>query len=156
MGVRRIGYEMLPVMLRKHLEFKRREFVTEARRMAAFGAEKARAFAVAEDLVAFGDYSEGFKSKGTPDGAVIYNDVPYADVVEFGRAPGAPPPFAKIRAWVNVKFMIYGKAAHPIAESVRMAIARRGLPPKRILHQATQWTLVRLRGAYVNALKRAP
>ncbi len=156
MGVRRIGYEMLPVMLRRHLEFKQRQFVIEARRMAMRGAEKAREFAVASELVAFGDYSEGFRSKGTPDGAVIYNDVPHADVVEFGRGPGTPPPLQAIRAWVNVKFGIYGKRAYPIAESVRRAIGARGLPPRRILHQATSWTMFHLRGAYHNALRRAP
>lgn len=155
--IERIAFDRLPIRLREHLGIKRRQFLTEARRLAAFGAKKAAEFAEDADLVAFGDYVAAFRSRSTGDGAVIFNDVPYAATIEFGRRPGLPPPpLDAIRAWVNIKFNIFGKDAYPVARAVQRAIARRGLPPKRILHQATQWALFQLRKHYANALRRTP
>ncbi len=55
-----------------------------------------------------GSYRRNWHVADIPHGGVIYNDTPYASVVEDGRRPGSAPPFKMILAWVKRKKILYG------------------------------------------------
>lgn len=97
-----------------------------------------------------GNYKRSWKVVPTEDGANVFNDAPYASVIEDGRRVGArQPPLSAIEAWARRKlYSDSGKgklgpkltpkrrasmaaaAAFPIAR----AIARRGLKPRGVMN----------------------
>lgn len=94
-----------------------------------------------------GTYRRGFKVRELADGAMIYNPVAYAPVIEFGRRPGQKmPPIDAIADWVIRKGLVAaarGKAkwdqrreAVQIAWLIARKIAARGIEGKHILGQA--------------------
>lgn len=75
--------------------------------------------------------------------AMLINDAPHAAVIEHGRRPGAkPPPLAPIVRWVERKLGIPAPASLRVARSVQMAIAKRGMKPKRVMYR----TYVKMQG----------
>ena len=53
--------------------------------------------------VNYGNYLRAWKSEATKDGARVYNDMPYAGVIEKGRRAGRrAPPARVIQAWAIV------------------------------------------------------
>lgn len=105
-----------------------------------------------------GQYLRGFVSYPTDHGSVFINHAPHAPIVEDGRRPGKFPPVDAIEAWVRRKFRVrFQEARRALAASrgraqkarviapakdvsvrsiaflVGRAIARRGLPPHRIM-----------------------
>lgn len=71
-----------------------------------------------------------------PDGMGlrVYNDRPYAGVIEYGRRPGSrPPPSDNIRAWLISRHGLSASRATALAWVVAQSIGRRGLQGRRIL-----------------------
>lgn len=103
------------------------------------GVEIARQITKDEDLVFMGDYSDGFNAVPTPDGATVYNDCPYAHVIEYGRRPGMPgPPLEPIAEWATLKLGITDEHAHYL---IRKKIHDEGTEPKHVLTRATEQML---------------
>lgn len=112
------------------------------RRVAVDVAARGEAAAVEDtealDLVDRGRFKRGWGHRAIPEGAVLYNDAPYAPAIEHGRRPGQPgPPLAPIKAWVQRKLVAEGKVAPEDVDSaayaIRNAIRERGTPPKFVL-----------------------
>jgi hypothetical protein len=100
-----------------------------------------------------GTYRQRFKVRMLKTGAAIYNSLPYAPVIEWGRRAGAkmPPPAALVD-WVIRKGLVprvrkgkSGKgwtvwdqreAAMQIAWMIARAIQKRGQPARAVLSQA--------------------
>jgi len=86
-------------------------------------------------------YLQGWKAAKLDNGAVLFNDTPYAAVIEHGRRPGSKqPPLAPIAEWLEQK--LRGKVknrkkrlaqARSLAFVVARAIGRRGLPAHRVM-----------------------
>jgi hypothetical protein len=106
-----------------------------------------------------GAYLRAWKSRGTDQGAVVFNDSPYAGIIEFGRRPGARmPPIDVIEHWVIRKGLAktvqkaagrkrsaakklaaaYAAAreSRSIAFVIARAIKRRGLIARRVMHSS--------------------
>lgn len=95
--------------------------------------------------VHLGAFKLGWHHRKIPGGAELYNDVPYAGVIEYGRRPGRPgPPFAPILEWVTRKLVPNGKivpkegetmeqAARSAAFAMRRTIHEKGTKPRHIL-----------------------
>jgi hypothetical protein len=82
----------------------------------------------------YGVYKAAWKFDRLPDGACIFNGMPYAGIIERGRRPGARfPPKEAIVRWIQRKFGKSEKQARAMAFVVRRAIARRGLKPRLVL-----------------------
>lgn len=79
-------------------------------------------------------YLRGWKAQRTSDGAVVFNNTPYAGVIELGRRPGArQPPSHVFVPWLKHKLHVPESAAKGIAFLVARAIAKRGLEGRHIL-----------------------
>jgi len=101
-----------------------------------------------------GTYRQRFKVRLLANGAAIYNSLPYAPVIEWGRRVGGkmPPPSVLVD-WVIRKGLVPAmrkgkagkgydtwdqrKAAMQIAWNIARAIQRRGQPARAILSQTT-------------------
>jgi hypothetical protein len=83
-------------------------------------------------------YRQAWKAADLERGAVIYNALPYAAVIEHGRRPGARmPPVSALVPWVMRKLKVKGEgAARGIAFVIARRIAQRGLPARGILAAA--------------------
>jgi hypothetical protein len=67
----------------------------------------------------------------------VYNDAPYADVLERGRRPHRkPPPSRALYKWVQRKLKVSKKEAPGVAFVVARAIGRRGWRGKFILFRS--------------------
>ena len=91
-----------------------------------------------------GHYKRSWKVEALPDGARLYNDAPYAAVIEYGRRPGARhPPLAAIRDWAMRRLGLSQEQAQRAAFPIARAIAKRGLLPRQVLTQQlpaiTEW-----------------
>ena len=101
-----------------------------------------------------GGYRRGWKARPTANGAILFNDAPYAPVIEEGRRPNSRmPPVAVIERWVKRKGIGGGldkirgasgkndgpiqKAAKVDSKGIAFAIARaigkRGIKGKHLL-----------------------
>ena len=79
-------------------------------------------------------YLRGWKAQRTITGAVIFNDSPYAGVVELGRRPGSrPPPSHLLIPWVRRKMHLTESEAVGVAFVLSRAIGKRGQEPRRVL-----------------------
>lgn len=91
-----------------------------------------------------GHYKRSWKAEALPDGARVYNDAPYAAVIEHGRrAGGRGPPLAAIRDWAMRRLGLSPEQAARAAFPIARAIAARGLLPRQVLGQQlpaiTEW-----------------
>ncbi len=99
-----------------------------------------------------GTYRQRFKVRLLKNGAAIYNSLPYAPVIEWGRRAGKMPPLSVLVDWVIRKGLVprvrkgkLGKgwtvwdqreAAMQIAWMIARAIKARGQPARAVLSQA--------------------
>jgi len=86
-----------------------------------------------EGVVNTGFYRMAWKSEALPDGARVYNAAKYAGVIEYGRRPGSFPPVSVIEHWAQRRLGLSKKEARAAAFPIARAIARRGIPGKRVL-----------------------
>lgn len=112
-----------------------------------------------EGLVDTGFYKARWQHARTPEGAEVFNDAPYAAVIEHGRRPGRPgPPLEPIRAWVLRKLVPNGVV--PLAEvdaaaqRIRDKIHFQGTAPRRILARVRPKLLVWFQAAVRRTLIR--
>jgi hypothetical protein len=85
----------------------------------------------------YGDYLRAWKSVPISNGARVFNDRPYAAIIELGRRAGArqPPPDAMAH-WAQRRLGVSKKEAKRLAFQVGRAISRRGLAPRLVLSSA--------------------
>lgn len=130
------------------------------------------AFAVQETdrkkAVDAGQYKRSWQARRMVGGAELYNDAPYAGVIEYGRRPNStPPPYAVILKWVRRKNLTptpkpgrgrrraatrrsKAELQASLAWAIRASIAKRGIKG-RFLLRATER---RLPGYVAVALRR--
>ena len=80
-----------------------------------------------------GRYLAAWKVSKLPNGARVFNQAPYAGVIEQGRRPGKFPPVTAIERWVTRKLGLKGAEARTAAFLIGRAIQRRGIRARRIL-----------------------
>ncbi len=85
----------------------------------------------------YGDYLRAWKSVPTADGARVFNDRPYAAIIELGRRAGARrPPAEAIAHWAQRRLGVSKDEARRLAFQVSRAIGQRGLAPRLVLSNA--------------------
>lgn len=83
-----------------------------------------------------GAFLRAWKSEVVPlrDAIHIYNQAPYAGVIEYGRRAGAtPPPVEAIARWAQRRFRMPYDRARGLAFGIAKRIGRRGLKGRFIL-----------------------
>lgn len=81
-----------------------------------------------------GMYKRAWKYSPTPDGAVVFNAMPYAGVIEYGRrGNSAMPPLKAIEDWARRRLGLSQKEAKRAAFPIAKAIAKRGLQGRYVL-----------------------
>jgi hypothetical protein len=80
-----------------------------------------------------GHYKRAWKAEQLPDGARVYNQAPYAAVIEHGRRPGTFPPLKQIERWAQRRMGLTPKEAKAAAYPIARAIARRGLQGRKVM-----------------------
>lgn len=86
-----------------------------------------------------GDFKRAWKSQPIQDGARVWNDKPYAAVIEEGRRKGAkmPPGDPDVIAhWARRRLGMPTKEAKNVSFVIRRAIKERGLLPRKVLERA--------------------
>jgi hypothetical protein len=82
-----------------------------------------------------GRFKASWKGSPADDGAFLFNEAPYAGVIEYGRRPGARmPPLAPIAQWAQRRLGLSEGDARAAAYLIARAIARRGLKARMILN----------------------
>jgi hypothetical protein len=111
--------------------------ITNAERIVDTGAYK-RAFRV--DDAAQRRSTDGKRDmRFSKQPAMLINNAPHATYIEHGRRPGArPPPLEPIRRWVERKLGIPPEASLRVAFAIRAAIAKRGMPAKKVMFRTYQ------------------
>lgn len=107
--------------MRRMLKDHQREAAVAALEAAHYGVARAVEYTEQADKVDLGAYKRGWQVRKHPAGAEIFNDAPYAGVIERGRRPGSAPPLAPILAWVKRKFSVDG-----LRSMARESVLRRG------------------------------
>ena len=82
-----------------------------------------------------GAYKRAWKWETLPDGARVFNAMPYASVIEFGRRSGvtAQPPTLAIANWAQRRLGLPALDARRAAFAIAAAIKQRGLLPRLVL-----------------------
>lgn len=126
-----VNVNQLPERLKFHVRAVERDLIHLARHVVRRGRTMARAISYSEDIIASRRYVNSFVVNTTYNGASLSNTAPYADVIEFGRRPGAtPPPIAAIERWMAWKEWVPDRRA---AALIASKIGHDGIPPKRVL-----------------------
>jgi hypothetical protein len=109
-----------------------------------------------------GTYRRSWRVQNIPGGCLLYNPTPYASVIERGRRAGKMPPPSVIGEWARRKGLLRGVARGELASAQRAvgfviarAIARRGLPARRVLATALPKIMAAVRQAVSQALGEA-
>ena len=66
---------------------------------------------------------------------IVY-PAPYADSVEFGRAPGSMPPSRSLEKWVRRKLGVKDKKVKGVAFAIARSIEKRGMAQAKFLQPA--------------------
>lgn len=87
-------------------------------------------------------HTGAFKQRWTvvrePDGALLHNSAGYASVIERGRRAGSrAPPARALARWAKLKLHLSEEEAERAGFLIARAIAKRGIPGKHILRDAT-------------------
>jgi hypothetical protein len=88
-----------------------------------------------------GEYARSWQARRLGNGAVLFNDAPYASIIELGRRPGSKaPPTSVIMKWLEQKLRGSVKnrksreaQARGLAFVIARAIGKRGLPAHRVM-----------------------
>lgn len=81
-----------------------------------------------------GEFNRAWKAEGTDYGARVYNDRPYAGVIEGGRRPGSRfPPMKLVARWAQRRLGLSEKEAARAAYPIAKAIAKRGLKGRKVM-----------------------
>jgi hypothetical protein len=84
-----------------------------------------------------GNFRRNWRSRAIDVGAEIFNNAPYAGVIEYGRRKGArQPPSEPIARWVQRKLGKSREESQSIAFLIARKIARDGIPAQHILRDA--------------------
>lgn len=119
---RRLGERMLPAMRRGAIRGALRAVSTLQRATSAAGVFNT------------GYYKRAWTFSPIEDGARVYNQAPYAAVIEYGRRPGARfPPRNAIIDFAQRKLGLSRKEAERAAFPIARAIARRGIRGRFVL-----------------------
>lgn len=106
-----------------------------------------------------GMYKRAWKYAELPDGAQVFNTMPYAGVIEYGRRAGAQmPPRAAIEAWARRKLGLTAKEAKAAAWPIARAIAKKGIAGRYVLTGAAididQFVVTEVTAELQNALSQ--
>lgn len=86
-----------------------------------------------------GFYRQAWKYMPTPDGSQVFNQAPYAGVIELGRRPEKKqPPLEAIARWAQRKLGLTEKQAWHAAVPIARAIAKKGIPGRYVLQGANE------------------
>ena len=86
-----------------------------------------------------GNYKRAWKWKDTEEGIAIYNDVPYAPIIEYGRRPGkgvSQQGQIAIARWAQRKLKVPENKARGVAYCIARIHKRLGLKGRRVLRDA--------------------
>lgn len=87
-----------------------------------------------EGAVNTGVYRLAWQVEATNTGGRIFNTVPYAGVIEYGRRAGAKrPPTRALELWAMRKLGLNAKEAKSASFAIANAIKKRGLAARRVL-----------------------
>lgn len=91
--------------------------------------------------VSTGAYRRSWHVEDTKEGSRIYNPLPYAPVIEYGRRAGArQPPTKALIPWVIKKGLVRGgnvqAKARGLAFVIARSIAKKGTPARPVLRRA--------------------
>jgi hypothetical protein len=93
------------------------------------------------------------ESSSAFDGYIrVFNQAPYAGVIEYGRRAGVRPPAAALVPWVRRKLGVSAKKAPGVAFVIARKIGARGIPGKHVLTDPAYQT--HLQQLFVSELKR--
>jgi hypothetical protein len=83
----------------------------------------------------YGRYKMGWKYAYIPEGAKVYNQTPYAGVIEYGRRPKYPGKEGvnALHRWVQRKFSLSEYEAKPIARAIAWRLGKRPLRPRLVM-----------------------
>lgn len=85
---------------------------------------------------------------------MVGSDLDYVYNIEFGRQKGNPPPFDKIKDWVEKKLGIHDPESREVAGRIVNSIASEGIPMTRF----TKLSLIEITngGTFIPTLKKKP
>lgn len=79
-----------------------------------------------------GVFRASFRAERAPDGATLFSDAPHAAFIEYGCRPHWAP-IGPLIEWVKRKKLAKGSEAYGIARAIQIAIARRGMKPRKVV-----------------------
>lgn len=86
----------------------------------------------------------------------VFNDAPYAPVIEYGRRPGARmPPRGPIQRWAKRRLGLSPREARDAAWAIAAAIAQRGLVGRLVLQRAQATIAAAIRAELLQAVQDA-
>jgi len=105
--------------------------------------------------VASRDYLDAWEADALPDGAVLFNAMEHARVVELGQAPGTLVPTANLVRWLAARFGEDPTDAGTWrkARAIRLAIYRRGLLPRGVMTEGVEEVAYRVEQVVVKSLQ---
>lgn len=117
--------------------------VAAARRGLLSAAHRLRERAIRQSRAAgamdTGRYVQSWKAMPTENGAVTYNDAPYAGIIEFGRRAGArQPPVSALIPWIRRKLRLSPKEAASAAFAIAREIGRKGIKGRMIMQKTAE------------------
>jgi hypothetical protein len=83
-----------------------------------------------------GRYRMGWKYQFMPTGVRLYNDTPYAAIIEFGRRWGRRPPIEPLAQWAMRKLGLTAKEARSAAFAIANSMAKKGIPGKHVIQNS--------------------
>lgn len=84
--------------------------------------------------VNYGRYKAAWKWIGIDDGVLIYNDAPYAAVLEDGRQVGArPPPSKALAQWAQRKMGLNAQDAARLGFVIARSISQKGILGRKVM-----------------------
>jgi hypothetical protein len=91
-------------------------------------------------LLNTGYYARAWKTEKVVDGASpidgyvrLYNQAPYAGVIEYGRRAGSMPPSSALVPWVRRKLGVSAKKAPGVAFAIAKKMKTKPIPGKYVL-----------------------
>ena len=147
-----VAAEMTVKQLHRYLKGLPKALRKEVVRGIRVGAQRAVAIAQAagdtapaasdrgsQGAIDTGRYRRSWRVRNVPDGAIVMNVAPYADIIERGRRAGRKMPPNKVMIkFAQRKLGLSLKEAKRAAFPIARAIKRRGLRPRRVLKDSTQ------------------